>query len=109
MAYDVDYFLKKFDDIPEEQWCTGVYSDVGPKGEDRQCAVGHCRSETSLLFSVEVEALRGLLKKVGLGDKANNSRVSDINDGRNPDFQQPTPKQRILAALKYVKEKPCTP
>jgi len=28
----------------------------------------------------------------------------EINDGKHPDYQQPTPKQRILAALRDVKE-----
>lgn len=38
MNYDVDYFINKFEAIPEEMWCVGLWVD----SEGRKCALGHC-------------------------------------------------------------------
>lgn len=36
--YNVDYFIRKFEAIPEERWITGAFVD--PSGNC--CAFGHC-------------------------------------------------------------------
>lgn len=83
MNYDAKYFIKKFEAIPEEMWVAGEI--VGPNFES--CALGHCVMEgTDGYLSV-------LLKY----------NAAEINDGEVERYQQDTPKQRILAALRDVK------
>jgi hypothetical protein len=48
--YDVDYFIDKFEKIPEELWCISIRHDGG----GRSCAYGHCRP------SAEMDAFRKL-------------------------------------------------
>jgi len=88
--FDVNYFIKKFEAIPEELWAINSFQDeLG-----RYCALGHCgyglNAETS-----EGATLNKLLGWVTIA----------INDGRHKKYPQPTPKQRILAALHDIKEK----
>lgn len=91
--YDVDYFIKKFEAIPEERWCTGYYHK-----EDRTkfCALGHCGRFVSDADSIESLALRRVFHP---------AVVSIINDNGNIRYSQATPKQRILAALYDIKAK----
>lgn len=91
MTYDVDYFIAKFEAIPEELWFVNGYTDF----TGRHCALGHC-GETGNHFARcdEAETLQRILQ---------NDTVP-INDGYHPWYHQPTPKQRILAALGDVKE-----
>jgi len=84
--YDKAYFIAKFEAIPEEKWCVGELS-LG----DQNCAFGLCHPDLGAR-SKEGEALASLMPNMFAG----------INDGRNPNFQQPTPKQRILAALRSL-------
>lgn len=87
MNYDKAYFIAKFEAIPEGQWCERAYFNaIG-----QHCALGHCGESTGV--TEESGALTSLLS-LGLG-----SSTSRINDGEHPDYRQPTPKQRILAAL----------
>lgn len=97
MTYDVDYFIAKFEAIPEELWCTEVLT----KGAQR-CALGWCGAyypdeddddEENDGTTEESLALMSLIPMVG-----------DINDGLINRYQQPTPKQRILAALRDAEE-----
>ena len=105
--YDEDYFIRKFSAIPEEKWFVGEYVD--PYG-DKFCALGHCgerRHESSILVgsilsTEESEELKNLFD-------TNNLHVTFVNDGLGyfitKRFPQSTPKQRILAALRYIKSK----
>jgi hypothetical protein len=86
MTYDKAFFIAKFEAIPEEDWTTEVYIDNG-----RKCALGHC-GERNNNRSVEAQSLERLFSGRWL-------YVSDVNDGDNDAYPQPTPKQRILAAL----------
>lgn len=80
MNYDKAYFLQKFTAIPEEQWIEGKFTDeLG-----RHCALGFCDMAT-----------REDVDLCELFDW----HVSKINDGNHTGYQQPTPRQRILAAL----------
>ncbi len=89
-VYDVDYFIRKFEAIPEEQWCTRQYTD----DEGRHCALGWCRG-----FDGEY----GYAEEVAL-ERIAPFFVPDVNDGNDVRYQQPTPKQRVLAALRDIKE-----
>lgn len=40
MDYNIQYFIDKFEAIPEENWCTGTLKDG-----NRLCAFGHCNME----------------------------------------------------------------
>jgi hypothetical protein len=113
MEYTVDYFIKKFERIPEMLWRT---HSVGEEGGPR-CANGHtygryCRNE-------ETEGLNAVFKNLTItahikddslfneyirGESPSYSRVAEqINNGYAKEYQQPTPKQRVLAALYDIK------
>ena len=90
--YNVDYFIKKFEAIPEELWTEGHFEMLGS-----YCAMGHC-GQRDFGFTEEILAITSLLHRYL------DSAVTKINDGWNIKYQQPTPKQRILAALYDVKK-----
>jgi len=89
-VYDVDYFLTKFSAIPDEQWCVGEFAWDGMK-----CALGHCGEVVPFATTAESQALRWLF----------DVSVIAVNDGKDPRYKQPTPKARILAALRDLQEK----
>lgn len=94
MTYDKAYFIAKFEAIPEEQWAEGDY-----EVSNKRCALGHCGAPTT---TAEADALVRLFKPGFEGGKYSyysTTPVPDINDGTNKHYPQPTPKQRILAAL----------
>jgi len=91
-TYDIDYFIRKFEGIPEDQWTKGSFCEE----DGRCCALGHCgvrnpEDEGRPLYTPEANALRRILPK-----------VVDINDGyiARPEAG---PKKRILAALQRKK------
>jgi len=88
--YTVDYFIKKFEAIPEENWISGRYLST-----DGYCALGHC-GERRWGFTPESLALVDLFFDYELA-------VASVNDGNSYMFPQPTPKQRVLAACRYIK------
>jgi len=88
--YTVEYFIEKFEKIPESMWVTnGLGSPGGPR-----CALGHCLRDHEMVNDESAEFVGALL----IGAVA-------INNGGDPRYQQPTPKQRILAALYDIKVK----
>lgn len=91
-THDADYFIAKFEAIPEEQWCTGRLRD----NSGRCCASGHCGRDDPLVPTEESTALAIVLRRWD---------VPGINDGDYAQYPQPTPKQRILAALRDIKAK----
>ncbi len=82
--YNRDYFIAKFEAIPDEKWTTGVFVHG-----DRCCALGHCGPNIGY-YTPEAFALSSML----------GHQASFINDGFDSRYLQPTPKQRILAALR---------
>lgn len=112
MIYDVDYFINKFEAIPENMWL------IGAQGYNRieHCALGHCKSNDGYYGnsypsnSIEAKTLEYLFFNAGiyscLMTKSNRNgwNIADVNNGDNPNYQQPTPKQRILAALYDIKK-----
>lgn len=94
MEYDVDYFIKKFEAIPEELWFVGDYiSQCGTK----RCAAGWCNEHINIR-NIESEKMAVVFEPLG------RLVIANINDGKDERYQQPTPKQRILAALNDIKK-----
>jgi hypothetical protein len=94
--YDVDYFIYKFEKIPEELWCMDEYhNSLG-----QSCALGHCGYSNENACNSENEQTESLLTMfldyLSVG-------VVSANDGESYKYKQPTPKQRILAALYDIK------
>lgn len=90
MEYNVDYFIAKFEAIPEDKWCT--FSFIDYKGNC--CALGHCGNRNYNEDTPEAKELRRIMRQP----------VSAINDGHAA-YQNlgSTPKQRIINALKQLK------
>ena len=94
--YNKKYFIRKFEKIPEGDWTTGEYESE----DGKLCAGGHCGANVGGWYGNEISrALYELLKHLKTGDEQANG-PGIVNDGRCPAYQQPTPKQRILAALR---------
>ena len=95
--YDRDYFIRKFEAIPDELWMTESYTDG-----TRCCAYGHCGRRSAKHpcdddpHTPESRALSVLFEAAGITFL----RVAPINDGYCLEYQQHTPKARILAALR---------
>lgn len=86
MEYNLSYFINKFEAIPEENWTTHTCED----SEGRHCALGHCgATQADICFTEEARALTYVMPY-----------VMSINDHGG---EQPTPKQRVLAALYDLK------
>lgn len=94
MNYNCDYFIRKFEAIPDELWLIGNYTDWYNK--DRHCALGHCGRDLGI-HNEESDTLVWLFKE---------EIVSFVNDGRE-EYKKygETPKQRILAALYDIRDK----
>lgn len=106
--YTADYFLRKFTSIPEELWCIGNYTD--PKDPCKHCALGLCGArEKGPMVLGEYEEVHTAeshyLMMMVLSELGWPFTVSRINDRQTARFPQETPKQRILAALRYIKDK----
>lgn len=110
--YNVDYFIKKFEAIPEEKWCTGSW-----KNGESCCANGHCGVMQSISPTNESESLKNIFSVMKVTEVGTNMKIEEtkhgigysyvavkINDGLTKEYQQLTPKQRILAALYDIKK-----
>lgn len=94
--FTADHFIRKFHRIPDNLWGTGSFTDsIG-----RHCALGHCGmsqgSDGRARYTVEGYALRQLAVRAGYD-------VPSVNDGKLPEFEQESPKERILAMLAQIK------
>ncbi len=104
--YDVDYFLQFLGGIPDDDWAVGDFSvrDDQNTAHVRYCAAGHCGARRGMpSFPKKADALYDLMGK--LPGSETEWALPAINDGKHPDFKQPTPKARILAALRQIKDK----
>lgn len=86
-----------FSPIPDEEWC--VLTENGPNGT--HCAVGHLRQrgKASLHDSIH-HKLRGENQDGNI-----DWGLEAFNDSCMKEYQQPTPKARVLAALHDLLEK----
>lgn len=104
--YDVKYFFNKFSAIPEERWTT--YSQFR---NGKSCAFGHCSGGElgAGHTSIEGRALAQLFVDGGITcffpDGSLDYAVAPINNGDDKRYQQSTPKQRIIAALRDIAKK----
>lgn len=97
MEYTVDYFINKFEGIPEKEWCgNGCIHDTRT---GQHCAYGHCDNDGAK--SDMGKALTQVFINAGFPQ---DSTVANINDGAHEKYQQASPKQRILAALYDIKK-----
>lgn len=94
--YDVDWFIRFYEAIPEDRWTANRLHDG-----DRSCAMGHLCKLLDKMPKMNDDHIGSInsLFVLYLG-----SVPPAINDGRIDEFTQPTPKQRILAALHKIKE-----
>lgn len=99
--HDVDYFISFFEAIPDEKWCT--YSTEDEYGG--RCALGHCGANNGHVHTLETDALAGLFRNhfACLTHESAWLKVGEVNDGVVRRYTQPTPKLRILAALRDIK------
>lgn len=95
-----EYFIKKFEAIPEEKWITGTYINC----REECCALGHCgeRYNKSSFKAFETPESTSLAALFG---EFLSAYPSQVNDGDSKAYPQLTPKLRILAALSDIKAK----
>lgn len=97
--YDVSYFIRKYEAIPEKKWCTGRLNKIILKFPFyiQHCVLGftnRARGSASEEYSL-----------ITLIQEHLNVHPFSINDFPSDMFPQSTPKQRNLAALYYIKNK----
>ncbi len=98
---DLHYFINKYEAIPEAMWC--VRHRMNAQGQ--RCAHGHCYiGNPDAIFTVneEEEALNKLSEKYASITGGYGFAV--INNGAHKNYQQPSPKQRVLAAFYDMRE-----
>lgn len=97
MEYTVDYFIKKFEAIPDNRWCVGELMNKA----GQCCAYGHCGMREYDTEAPEADALMKVERKL----PSEPTCFASINNGEHPAYQQETPRLRILAALRDIKAK----
>ncbi len=79
----------------EESWCV----DVVRTKDQKNCFFGH-------LVNMESDPREGqFLWDIFEECIATTYMIFPVNDGENKDYQQPTPKQRVIAYLKDLRDK----
>jgi hypothetical protein len=119
MKMNAQYFIKKFEAIPDEMWTTGKLTD---RNTGARCAQGHCIvgpmkdfcwTRGQLHKSKELIALNGLFHMIAPDPHKKPYRHDGsittcyslyVNNGMDLRYQQRGPKQRILAALHDIKD-----
>lgn len=121
MEYTVDYFIKKFEAIPDNKFISGKFVIkkyfLGFCYDTKKCAAGHCIKDTSIkkgefpIIKNDEKELIALYKVFGVTKIENSTDfwtaqgiIAKINNGIDARYQQPTPKERILAALYDIKK-----
>jgi hypothetical protein len=98
MRFSIDYFLQKFEVIPSEY--IGYNQKTG-------CAYGQCNgsfTEEGRDLTLLMSSIPNLTPSVKAAWKPYESTPARINNGETEQYQQPTPKERIMAALNDIKE-----
>lgn len=108
---DAQYFINKFEAIPEEMWCS--FRQVNEQGQ--RCALGHFMPAGATPFEAyghkteegiaAGKLFRGIIVETHKAvdpKEQGQMNIVVINNGEVPEYQQPTPKQRILAALRDI-------
>lgn len=104
MLYDVDYFIKKFEAIPESNWAVYTQYDLETGA---RCAFGHCTTRKSDYMdgdtTLEGQSLMSVFNDAGFV-QGTCKWITDVNNSPSNFYPQSTPKQRILAALNDIKK-----
>lgn len=106
MKMNAQYFIDKFEAIPEEKWTEFVQID----NHGKRCALGHFlpseyRNTKDWInggYNCGAQTVEGKALTKIFGDAYT---IASINNGQYPRYNQPTPKQRILAALRDEQSK----
>lgn len=107
--FTIDYFINKFEAIPEERWTTGTFKRIinTPEKLDYQCcALGHLglKKHDDIFLNEKAKALQSFFNKDTSG-RPSCVPVTNINDDYSERYHKgETPKQRILNALKSIKQ-----
>jgi len=83
-VFSLDVIITYLESTTEESWCM----DVVKTKDGKSCLFGH-------LFDLGGGELFDWFENI-----ANTFMVYPVNDGKNENYQQPTPKQRCVAYLK---------
>ena len=95
--YTLDYYIDKFNNIPEDKWGTGVYND----DNGHCCAFGHCGAYAGREETDEARSLSTIFREL---KKDNDPDLTHINDGdRGAEKYGETPKERVVNYLKSLK------
>lgn len=96
--YNIDFFVRKFERIPDELWTVGKFTE-GKK----HCALGHCGASEYHDDTEEANALTWLFQDHGFDVARVNDGVTwDNIEGMNMSQLGDTPKERILNALSLI-------
>lgn len=103
MDYSVDYFINKFQSIPDDNWT--IYSLRNVNNPDCRCVLGHCDVTTenggNYIYTEESWALYKIFKNLVPTLHKNPYLVSTVNDYKIE--WGLTPKERILNVLNKAK------
>lgn len=110
MNYNVDYFINKFEAIPESHFTTHLFENQ----DGQKCVVAHCGVFHLHTVTPEGIALKQVFDSLPITGKRIGTlivhqhltfpyKASCINDGLTKEYRQATPKQRVLAALHDIK------
>ena len=115
--YTIDYFIEKFENIPNDKWCVGTFSEKSNKflgliKAEKYCAQGHCGIKSKIQADLfvwgkpinELIEASVLYHMFGGSNNTKSVYVATINNGNHVQYQQDTPKLRILAALNDMKK-----
>lgn len=96
---DAQYFINKFEAIPEEKWTVDTHID----NQGRRCAWGHLLpvDMTEATWGGRIGGWSTPEGKV-LANIIGGDKLAGINNGTDKRYQQETPKQRVLAALRDI-------
>jgi hypothetical protein len=101
---DIDFFINFFEGLPDEQWLVGARHRGSRRSAegflantDRPAwyALTELASKMVVHFSVDPDK--------GQQVKSSLQIIDAINDGETIEYQQATPKERVLAALRDLK------
>lgn len=85
----LDRIIKYLENTKPESWC----EDVVKTKDGKNCVKGHIFDMGGNFFMDTFESLY-----------ATDFMIYPVNDGKNENYQQPTPKERVIAYLKNMKE-----
>lgn len=93
---DLQPFIQYLIDTKEEEWAVGV---VRTKGNKQNCLFGHL---VNWAYGKEFEGDVSPIWDIFEARWAMTYTVYPINDGKNPEYQQSSPKQRVTAFMQNL-------